>query len=164
MKILLAVGLVCLPFAAAAQDHSASFVSDSGAEIGKATLQQTKTGVLIQAELGGLPPSSWVAFHIHETGTCDPAGMFDSAGGHFNPGGAEHGYLAANGPHAGDMPNIWVDAEGKSQVEVFNTQVTLDKGERGVEGRALMIHAKPDDYNTQPSGGAGDRLACAVIK
>lgn len=164
MKFLIALGMTFLPFAALAQDHSAKFVDQGGNEVGTAALQGTSAGVLIKAELSGLPPETWVAFHIHETGTCDPATKHDSAGGHFNPDGKEHGYLSETGPHAGDMPNIWVGPNGEAKVEVLNTAVTLDKAERGILGRALMVHAKADDYKTQPSGDAGQRLACAVIE
>lgn len=164
MKIFIILGLTLMPFTALAQDHSATFVDPSGKEMGMATLQATKNGVLVDAEVKGLPPSTWVAFHVHEMGDCAPMTKLDSAGGHFNPDGHDHGYLSENGPHAGDMPNIWVDANGEARAQVFNPMVTLDKGERGIEARALMIHAKPDDYKSQPAGAAGDRLACAVIK
>lgn len=86
------------------------------------------------------------------------------AGGHFNPGSKEHGYDAANGPHAGDMPNQYVAADGTLRAEVLNPEVTLADGEAGIRGRALMIHAGADDYRSQPSGDAGERLACAVIE
>ena len=142
---------------------TAEFVDGGGKAIGKATLTPTPTGVLIAVEVSGLPPGQWVAFHIHENGTCDPATHHESAGGHFNPTGREHGYRAANGPHAGDMPNQWVGSDGVLRAQVFNTAVMLDEPERGIRGKALMIHAKGDDYNTQPSGAAGDRLACAPI-
>lgn len=142
---------------------TAEFVDGSGAAVGKGTITPTPTGVLFAVEVSGLPASQWVAFHVHETGTCDPATHHNSAGGHFNPTGAEHGYRAAKGPHAGDMPNQWVGTDGVLRAQVFNTAVTLDPGERSIRGRALMIHAKGDDYNSQPSGNAGDRLACAPI-
>lgn len=111
-----------------------------------------------------MPAGEWVAFHVHETGECDHASGHESAGGHFNPGGNEHGYMSANGPHAGDMPNQYVAADGAVRAEVYNHMVTLDEGEVGIVGRALMFHAKADDYESQPSGDAGDRLACGVIE
>lgn len=146
------------------QDAQASFVDAKGQQAGSASLTATPTGVLIQVEATGLPASSWVAFHIHETGTCDPQTGHESAGGHFNPSDAEHGVLVEGGPHAGDMPNIWVDAEGTARAQVFNPLVTLDEGDNAITGRALMIHAKADDYKSQPSGDAGERLACGVIE
>ncbi|MEB2847314.1 superoxide dismutase family protein [Rhizobiales bacterium RZME27] len=143
---------------------TAKFVGAKGEDAGKADLITTPSGVLINVEIKGLPASQWVAFHVHETGSCDAASHHESAGGHFNPDGKEHGYQAANGPHAGDMPNQYVGADGVLRAQVINDAVTLDKGEVGIVGRALMVHAKPDDYKTQPSGAAGDRLACAVIE
>jgi len=143
---------------------NAKFVGAKGEDTGKASLSTTPSGVLINVEIKGLPASQWVAFHVHETGSCDAASHHESAGGHFNPGGKEHGYEAANGPHAGDMPNQYVGADGVLRAQVINDAVTLDKGETGIVGRALMVHAKPDDYKTQPSGAAGDRLACGVIE
>ena len=75
---------------------------------------------------------------------------------------AAHGVLSDTGPHAGDMPNQWVYDGGTLRAQVSNTHVTLEDGEKGIRGRALMIHA--DDHATQPSGDAGDRLACAAIE
>lgn len=158
---------LCLAGAAAAQDSpaaKASFLDPQGQPAGVAQLDSTQGGILISLEVSGLPPQSWVALHIHETGTCDAATHYESAGGHFNPAGTEHGFRSATGPHAGDMPNLWVDAEGVARAQVFNPFVVLTEGETLVRGRALMIHAGPDDYVSQPSGGAGDRLACAVIE
>ncbi len=88
----------------------------------------------------------------------------NSAGEHFNPTNAEHGYLAAKGPHAGDMPNQHVGADGVLRAQVFNSMVQLDGGEAAIRGRALMIHGGQDDYKSQPSGDAGKREACAVIE
>ncbi|WP_312526253.1 superoxide dismutase family protein [Paracoccus sp. (in: a-proteobacteria)] len=156
--------ITLFPVAVLAQDVTAKFVNTDGAEIGSASLSHTAAGVLIKAEIGELPPESWVAFHIHETGTCDPAAKHDSAGGHFNPSGVEHGYLSETGPHEGDMPNQRVDATGFARFEVVSPSVTLSQGGNGIKSRALMVHAKADDYSSQPSGAAGDRLACAVIE
>ena len=167
-----ALALVALAGVAVAQDAAraepvkavASFVDGSGNAAGTASLAEVAGGVLITLEVLGLPAGEWVAFHVHETGSCDPATGHDSAGGHFNPAGSEHGYLAANGPHAGDMPNQPVGADGVLRAQVFNSAVTLADGDAGIRGRALMIHAKPDDYASQPSGAAGDPLACGVIE
>lgn len=163
-RYFLALGLALLPISAQAQDATAGFVDAKGKEAGQATLVATPNGVLIEAEVTGLPPSSWVAFHIHETGSCDHSTGHDSAGGHFNPSAGPHGVLSEGGPHAGDMPNLWVDAEGTARAQVFNPLVTLTAGDNAIKGRALMIHAGPDDHQSQPSGDAGDRLACAVIE
>lgn len=170
-RLICTLGLCALALPALAQDATpeaaatgnASFVDTSGTETGTATLTAAPGGVLIRIEVGALPANQWLGFHIHETGSCDHETGHESAGGHFNPTGADHGVLSANGPHAGDMPNIRTDADGFARAEVFNPGVTLSEGESSVRGRALMIHAGPDDYRSQPTGGAGDRLACAVI-
>lgn len=142
----------------------AEFVNMDGEPNGSATLTGTQNGVLIELEVTGLPAGQWVAFHVHETGECDPADNHESAGAHFNPGGTEHGYKAAGGPHAGDMPNLYVPADGTVRAQVFNSAITLGEGDNSVIGRALMIHGGADDYQSQPSGDAGDRHACAVIE
>lgn len=142
---------------------TADFVGLDGKQAGRATLTESKAGVLIELEVSGLPANRWVAFHIHENSNCDHAHGFESAGGHFNPTKAEHGFLAAKGPHAGDMPNQYVDQDGKLRAQVFNGMVSLNS-KNGIRGRTLMIHAESDDYRSQPVGGAGKRLACAVIQ
>lgn len=152
---------------ATAQDSNtaqADFLGLGGSETGRATMTEGAGGVLFEIEISGLPPRKWVALHIHETGACDPTSSHESAGGHFNPTRKEHGLLAANGPHAGDMPNQYVADDGVLRAQVFNTAVTLNDGENGIRGRAVVVHAGSDDYRTSPAGGAGDRLACAVIR
>lgn len=182
MKIL-PLTAVCmaltLPFTAQAQNEAAQttpdetatpapvtvvFVNTEATQTGTATLTQTRDGVLIELELGALPANQWLGFHIHETAVCDPGTDHESAGAHFNPTGAEHGVLAPGGPHAGDMPNIRSDADGFARVQVFNPHVSMGAGENGLSGRSLMVHGDPDDYRSQPTGNAGDRLACAVIE
>lgn len=152
---------------ATAQDSNtaqADFLGLGGSESGRATMTEGAGGVLFEIEVSGLPPRKWVALHIHETGACDPTSSHESAGGHFNPDDKEHGFLAANGPHAGDMPNQYVGDDGVMRAQVFNGMVTLKEGDRSIRGRAVVVHAGFDDYRTGPAGGAGDRLACAVIQ
>ena len=144
---------------------SVGFVDAEGQSNGTAEISATASGgVLVRMEVTGLPAGEWVAVHFHETGTCDHTTKHESAGGHFNPGSKEHGFNAASGPHAGDMPNQYVGSDGTVRAEIFNSMVTLDDGESSVKGRALMVHAKADDYKSQPSGNAGDRLACGAIQ
>lgn len=164
--VITVAGLVLAGGPTAAQEAAtakAEFVNMAGARNGSATLTATKDGVLIELEVTGLPAGQWVGFHVHETGKCDAADKHESAGAHFNPGGKEHGYQAANGPHAGDMPNLYVGADGTVRAQVFNSAIRLGEGDSDVIGRALMIHGGADDYQSQPSGKAGDRYACAVI-
>lgn len=161
-------GAVCTlaawPADAEGGSAKAAFVDASGRDAGTATLTQTARGVLIELDLSGLPAGRWVAFHVHETGRCDHATGHDTAGGHFNPTNAAHGYGTAGGPHAGDMPNQMVGPDGTLKAQVFNPMVTLDGGDTAIRGRALMIHAGPDDYESQPAGNAGKRRACGVIE
>jgi superoxide dismutase, Cu-Zn family len=135
----------------------------SGKEVGKAELTDTPGGVLIRLDLTGIPPGDH-AFHVHAVGKCD-APDFKSAGPHFNPDETKHGLMNDQGPHAGDMPNLHVPESGKLVVEVLNESVSLD-AERALldkDGSALVIHAKADDYQTDPAGNAGDRIACGVV-
>lgn len=163
--VFAAICLAASVAAAAAQEVAkAQFLDESGKENGSATLTQMASGVLIAIDVSGLPAGKWVAFHVHQTGTCDAMAHFDSAGGHFNPANVEHGYLSASGPHAGDMPNQKVAADGTLQAQVFNPSISLGGGANAVRSRALMIHAGEDDYKSQPAGNAGARLACAVIQ
>lgn len=142
-----------------------TFVNTSGEEIGTATLKETSQGVLISAELNGLPPGLH-AFHIHETGVCDPQNGFESAGSHYAPDGSEHGYEASGGPHAGDLPNQNVGQDGVLNVEVLSHMTMISEGEAPLldnDGSALVVHSGIDDYSSQPSGDAGDRIACAPV-
>ncbi|MDM9619955.1 superoxide dismutase family protein [Rhizobium sp. S96] len=170
MKMLscIAIAAIAVAGVAAAQDRQtaiANFVGKDGKEDGRASLTAAAGGgVLIEVEVSGLPANKWVAFHVHETGKCDAATHHESAGKHFNPTSAEHGLLAASGPHAGDMPNQYVGQDGVLRAQVFNGMVSLDGKKDGIRGRALMIHANSDDYRSQPAGGAGERLSCGVIK
>lgn len=165
ISIFSALMLATVAHAQEQASATASFVDADGEASGTAELREASAGgVLIKVEVSGLPEDSWVAFHVHETGSCDAATGHESAGGHFNPGSKEHGYDMANGPHAGDMPNQYVPADGVLRAEAFNHAVTLADGETDIRGRALMVHAQADDYRSQPSGNAGARLACAVIE
>jgi Cu-Zn family superoxide dismutase len=151
--------------AALAQSASAPLKDAQGKEVGSANLTQTPHGVLINVSVKGLPPGEH-AFHVHAVGKCEPP--FTSAGGHFNPGAKKHGLLAAEGYHAGDMPNLHVPQSGDLSVEVLNTAITLDKGKPNsvfdADGSAIVIHAAGDDYKGDPAGNAGSRIACGVIK
>ncbi|RCK48320.1 superoxide dismutase [Thalassospira profundimaris] len=158
-----AVSLVAFP-AFAETDASATFKNTDSKEIGTAELTATDGGVVIKAEIDQLPPNHWVAFHIHENGTCEAASNFKSAGGHFNPTDKTHGFLSKNGPHAGDMPNQYVNEQGELFTQVINTNVKLDDDTIGIRGKAIVIHEGADDYMSQPSGDAGSRIACAIIK
>lgn len=151
--------------ARAGEEAQSSFINASGAEIGTLTVNGVPDAAILKIELRDLPPGQWVAFHIHENGECDAQGGFKSAGGHFNPTNKAHGHEFADGPHAGDMMNQYVNDKGELYAQILNNAVRFDgTGETDIHGKAVIIHAGADDYKSQPSGDAGDRIACAVIK
>lgn len=131
-----------------------------GEVVGRLELTDGAGGVLVEAEIEGLAPGEH-GFHLHETGRCEPP--FESAGGHYAPSGRLHGLLSDGGPHAGDLPNLVV-AEGASvtATHAWADGLTIDEL-TAEDGSALVIHAGPDDYRTDPAGAAGDRVACAEI-
>lgn len=131
---------------------------------GKLNLRPMSDGVHLTGEIGGLTPNSTHAIHIHEKGDCSAADA-TSAGGHFNPAAQQHGRVDHGAHHAGDMDNLVANAEGVAKVDAHASGVTLGGGApNDVVGRAVIVHASADDYKTQPTGNAGARLACGVIK
>lgn len=130
---------------------------------GKLTLLPIRDGVRVTGDIGGLAPGSSHGFHVHEKGDCSAADA-SSAGGHFNPTGSAHGKAGTHVHHAGDIDNIIADAGGVSHVDTHVAGVTLGGGgANDIVGRAIVVHAAPDDYQTQPSGNSGARIACGVI-
>ena len=118
----------------------------------------------ISGTLTGLTPNSEFGFHVHEKGDCS-APDASSAGGHFNPTGAEHGNPAGATHHSGDMVNAKSDLEGVANVDFVTTSLGLVSGQpNDVHGKAVVLHEKADDYATQPSGNSGARIACGVIQ
>ncbi len=151
--------------ARAGEEAQSSFINTNGEEIGTLTVNGVPDAAILKIELRDLPPGQWVAFHIHENGECDAQGGFKSAGGHFNPTNKSHGHEFADGPHAGDMMNQYVNDKGELYAQILNNAVRFDgTGETDIHGKAVIIHAGADDYKSQPSGDAGDRIACAVIE
>ena len=169
-KLLGTVGAAALLAAAVAMPaHSADMANtqlkDAGGKaVGDVDLLQTPAGVLIKLQIKGLTPGEH-AFHVHAVGKCEAP--FESAGPHFNPANHKHGMLSGEG-HAGDMPNLHVPQSGELSVEIVNAAITLDNGKPNSvfdsDGSSLVVHAKADDYKTDPAGNAGGRIACGVIQ
>jgi superoxide dismutase, Cu-Zn family len=143
---------------------SAEFIGLDGERVGQATLEEGPEGVFIRGELTGLEPGGH-GFHVHQVGRCEPP--FETAGGHYNPDGRQHGLLNPAGAHAGDMANIFADAAGNARIEALAPKVSIRGGANALldgDGTALMVHSGEDDHRTDPAGDAGDRIACAVIR
>jgi superoxide dismutase, Cu-Zn family len=142
-------------------------VNRQGENVGGARIEREGEGVRISIRVSGLTPNQEHGLHFHETGQCDPPD-FQSAGGHFNPHGAQHGFQNPAGPHAGDLPNLRANAEGVADTAFVAQFATLtpnvDQSLLRQGGTALVVHARPDDYRTDPSGNSGDRIACGVIR
>lgn len=131
---------------------------------GHLMLSATDAGVRISGAISGVEADGTHAFHIHETGDCS-APDATSAGPHFNPHAQPHGHPGEGEHHVGDMLNLVADADGVLQVDRVATGATLgDGGATDVLGRAIILHAAADDYQSQPAGDAGARIACGVIR
>ena len=136
-------------------------VNASGQAIGSVRAWQTAGGMTFRIDARGLPHGIH-GVHIHSVGRCDPPD-FASAGPHWNPGGRKHGMNNPAGPHAGDMPNVEVAANGALGQTVVLPGASM-ASLIDADGAALVIHASADDYMTDPSGNSGARIACAVIR
>ncbi|MBM3490003.1 MAG: superoxide dismutase family protein [Alphaproteobacteria bacterium] len=151
--------------AQAAETARATMVDVQGRPLGAIELRQTPQGVLLSGRLAGLPPGPH-AFHLHAVGKCEPP--FATAEGHFNPGGRKHGYFAAEGAHAGDLPNLHVAASGEVSFDLLAPGLNLAAGAANglfdADGSAFIVHAGADDYRSDPAGNAGGRIACGVVR
>lgn len=163
--IAAALAVATIPTAASAADAAAELVDADGTVIGKATFEQTPTGVLMSVEVSGLPPGGH-GIHLHGVGACAP--NFKAAKGHINPGKVKHGLRHPEGPDNGDLPNLFAAANGTARAEFFTTRVSVAGGDMpallDADGSSVIIHDRPDDHMTQPIGGAGGRIACGIIR
>lgn len=156
-------GCAILQFGSA--QATAELKNANGEVVGTAGFWEDASGVRIVAQVRGIPTGKHGA-HLHAVGKCDPP-EFTTAAGHFNPGGKKHGLRSPAGPHAGDLPNLEVGADGAGRLEYVTRLVTLASGPTSLfdaDGTALVIHADPDDEVTDPTGNSGGRIACGIVR
>lgn len=141
----------------------AQIIGADGSAIGDLVLRQGPHGVMVEATVraGGLAPG-WHGLHLHQVGDCSDVGAFKRSGGHVGMIEGGHGLLNPLGPEAGDLPNIWAGPDGSAGYEAF-TALTSTGALSDADGTALIIHESRDDHLSQPIGGAGARVACAVV-
>jgi Cu-Zn family superoxide dismutase len=148
-----------------AQSAHADIVSATGQKIGTATFTPADGGVRIDVDVSQLPPGTH-GIHIHAVGKCEGPN-FTTAGGHFNPAGKKHGKDNPEGEHNGDLLNLEIGADGHGIASLLDANVTLGDGPTSLfqpSGTAIVIHAGPDDYKTDPAGNSGARIACGPIQ
>lgn len=149
---------------AGAAAANAELRTASGEARGQATATQSDEGISVRIAATGMAPGTYAA-HVHTTGRCEgPA--FESAGSHWNPASRQHGRDNPQGMHKGDLPNLTIAADGNGSIEFTIESAAVSGGTvplLDADGAAVVIHAKPDDYRTDPSGNAGDRIACGVL-
>ena len=171
LKLVAAAAILALSGGGAvlAADATVAMKGGDGADLGQVQLTDAPSGVLLHFDLRGVKPG-WHAVHFHEKGDCsDP--KFTTAGAHINhmTDKKPHGLLNPGGPDMGDLANIYAGADGMVHADVFSALVSM-KGTGGrpalldADGSAIVMHENPDDYTTQPIGGAGGRAACGVVK
>jgi len=134
-----------------------------GKDVGSVVIWDQGAGVALEVNVHDLTPGEH-GIHFHQVPKCEGPD-FKSAGGHFNPESKKHGFDNPDGHHAGDMKNVTVGANGKAKMHLEDADVTLKDGPHSLltNGAAIVIHAKADDYKTDPSGNSGDRIACGAI-
>ena len=164
--VRLAFGLLAALFTMSALSAAKTKVElkdAQGKAVGSVVIWDQGSGVALQLDLHDLPAGEH-AIHFHQVPKCE-APDFKSAGGHFNPENKKHGFDNPEGHHAGDIKNFTVGADGKATAKLENADVTLKEGPDSLltNGAAIVVHAKADDYKTDPSGNSGDRIACGVI-
>jgi Cu-Zn family superoxide dismutase len=162
------VSLALMTGAAVAQEKSADLLGNKGDKVGTIAAKQGPHGVVLRISLfKGSLTTGWHGVHVHEVGDCSDHDKFVQSKGHVNPSGTEHGFLNPKGPHPSDLPNIYAFSDGSAEAETLIAGVSLSGGKVNLidaDGSAVVIHASPDDHLTQPIGGAGARVACAVLK
>lgn len=164
MKTHFCVALLsAMPFATGcwAAEVTANILNREGNELGAVRVRDTPSGVAVATVTLIEVPEGIHAIHLHETGDCE-SDDFSSAGGHV-AGEHVHGVMSPEGPHPGDMPNLTVKEDGVGEVEVFLPAFDVEKFLLDADGAAFVMHAGVDDYESQPAGNAGDRIACGAF-
>src|SRR6266496_6396252 len=167
LTFLLSAGLIALAQTPAAKSAAPSkgisvLHPTAGNNVtGTVTFMPVAGGVQVHAEIAGLTPGPH-GFHIHEFGDCSAADA-SSAGAHFNPTNQPHAGPDTAARHEGDMGNVEADAAGNAKLDYVDHQISLANDAKSAIGRSVVVHAKPDDLKTQPSGDSGARIACGVI-
>lgn len=168
MIVVCALAIVTVPASAAGPKSARADIKNAqGTKIGTAKFTSAANGVKVSVKVSQLTPGEH-GIHIHAVGKCEAPG-FTTAGGHFNPTGAHHGAKNSQEPHphVGDLENLTVGQNGKASATFTISGATLGDGQNSLfhdGGTALVIHAKPDDLMSDPSGNSGDRIACGVIE
>lgn len=170
ISLAVATGFLCSAAISPALAASGALMGPGNAPRGTVTVTAAPKGVILKVEATGLTPG-WHGIHFHEKGDCSNAD-FTSAGAHVHHGGATpvvHGLLNDKANDSGDLPNIHAGADGRATAEIYSPFVLLNAGGSlpallDADGSAVVIHANPDDHMAQPIGGAGARVACAVLR
>lgn len=143
---------------------SAQLRDVSGRTVAAASADETGDALRVRIEAAGLGVGVY-GVHLHSAGRCERP-SFESAGPHWNPANREHGRDNPRGQHLGDLPNLLVGTDGRGSLEFTIPGAALAAGDRRLfdaDGAAIVLHARPDDYRTDPSGNSGTRIACGVI-
>lgn len=167
-KKIIISGLLTLPFSlqAAKPIVSADIKNNAGIKVGYVMLSQGTQGVIVNIKAKNLP-AGYHGMHFHSIGDCSDIDQFKKSKGHVNLNKKLHGFKNSEGPHEGNLPNLVVNQKGKVEVEMYTQMVSLTSGNANLldeDGSALIIHIDKDDHTSQPIGGSGSRIACAVIK
>ena len=139
-------------------------MGNDGGTIGNVNMIEGPNGIVMEVmiEAGGIPPG-WHAIHVHQTGDCSDTGEYTASGGHIGKIEGGHGLLNPGGPEPGDLPNLYAFEDGSASFETFTDIIALSDI-MDEDGGAIIIHEGRDDHLSQPIGGAGSRIACAVVQ
>ncbi len=141
-----------------------SFAGGDGKALGSVSVSEGAGGLTMNVSAAGMPAGTH-GIHLHEKGLCDGP-KFESAGAHWNPGQAKHGRDNPAGAHLGDLANLEINADGEASASFTVAGAMMASGANMIadaDGTALLVHAKADDYKTDPAGDSGDRIACTVL-